>query len=161
MTINMQVCKNPHLRLKKTKQKLPSCTLLTKFVRKGYTFFFAEKASQGLKKTKTTKKVLRSVFTVSIFLLILHSPLGFVTQEAVAAVVPCIDFKIAMNHRWLFSGPTMLHIISLHFTLLLLVFVFHRRLIGSLVASSVLACTAFCCTLFFCFVFQSTSRRFL
>ncbi|XP_019897172.1 adenylate cyclase activating polypeptide 1a isoform X4 [Esox lucius] len=28
--------------------------------------------------------------------------------------------KIATNHRWLFSSPTMLHIISLHFTLWLL-----------------------------------------
>ncbi|XP_047200562.1 adenylate cyclase activating polypeptide 1a isoform X1 [Hippoglossus stenolepis] len=40
--------------------------------------------------------------------------------------------KIAMNHRWLFSGPTMLHIISLYFTLSVVVFVLHRRLLGSL-----------------------------
>lgn len=52
------------------------------------------------------------------------------------AVVPCIDFKIAMNHRWLFSGPTMLHIISLHFTPSVVVFVLHRCLIESLVPSS-------------------------
>lgn len=53
---------------------------------------------------------------VCINLFVLHSSLGFVTQEAVCGCGALHRLLIALNHRWLFSGPTMLHIICLHFT---------------------------------------------
>lgn len=81
------------------------------------------------------QKWLPSVFTVSVFFfLILHFP-PRICDAGSSLRLWCLasTLKIAMNHRWLFSGPTMLHIISLHSTLLLsfyFCFSFHSHLVG-------------------------------
>lgn len=84
---------------------------------------FPEKKQIRLDLKMAGQKFLRSVFTVSIFFFNFAFS-SRLCDAGSSLQLWCLasTLKSPWNHRWLFSGPTMLHIISLHFTPFLLLF---------------------------------------
>lgn len=85
-----------------------------------------ERAAPFSEQTESGQKFLPSVFTVSVIFFtfcfcFLHPLPPRLCDSRSSLRLWCLatTIKIAMNHRWLFSGPTMLHIISVHSNLLL------------------------------------------
>lgn len=91
----------------------------------GRTTHFPQKKNPQVRLDLKTagQKFLRSVFTVSIFFFNFEFS-SRLCDAGSSLRLWCLasTLKSPWNHRWLFSGPTMLHIISLHFTPFLLLF---------------------------------------
>lgn len=122
----------------------------TKFMWKDRTYFL--KQSELVFKWQG-RNDSRLYLLYQVFFLILHFP-PRLCDAGSSLRLWCLasTLKIAMNHRWLFSGPTMLHIISLHSTLLLsfyFCFSFHSHLVGFQRHRAKTSSFSFFCLLFF------------